>query len=147
MRLLTLKKRTGVFGKRDIPCRRLCRPKPSISSAVCWPKTQCIGHTSMISCATTFSARCVSLCGNETILTSSHTMKYSVALSLLFFSYIRVSHQTDCLLSAAMRPQIFTTPALPRASSRKPQPPCSEERRTKPSTWRLKVSTFTPSLT
>ncbi len=65
-----------------------------------------------------------------------------VALSLFFPSYIRVSHQTDCLLTVAMRLQTFTTPALPRASSRKQLPPCLVERRTKPSTWRLKVSTY-----
>lgn len=62
-------------------------------------------------------------------------------------AYIRVSHQTDCLLTAAMQPQTFTTQALPKASSRKPQPPCLVERRTKPSTWRFKVSTFNSSLT
>lgn len=95
-----------------------------------------------------FCQVCVSLCKRNVFNQIQFSVfKYSVALSLFFSpSHIRVSHQTDCLLTAATQPQTFTTPALPRASSRKLQPPCLVERRTKQSTWRLKVSAFNPSL-
>lgn len=63
-------------------------------------------------------------------------------VDVLNFYSVRVSHQKDCLQAAAMPHRTSTTPARPRTSSRKLRLPFLVERKTKPNTLRLTVSTF-----